>query len=483
MRTFRRAAGPLSGWYKMTAFLLVVFDGLRPDMMRPDVTPNLLRFAAMGTRFAAARSVFPSETRVATSSVSTGCHPRRHGLVANRLPHPLDARRTVDTGQMAACRDLEQEMGAPLLEVPTLAQACAAAGRSFAVLSSGSSGQAFLLNPRADENGQVTLTAHGPQTCSQAGRVLLASLEPPPEGSVDRVVWIAEAFRARMLADPPDASVLWLNEPDTTAHYGGLGSAAQEAALWAADAAFGRIVDDWRAGPQADRLHVMVASDHGHITITGHIDVAASLAGAPELAGCRVLPGSSGGIVVPGGDAGRIAAAAEWLTRQDWIGMVLAADGADLPPGVLGRGAALVDHRRGAPVLFTLRTHANASPAGLPGLTLYDGGLAIGAGTHGGLSRPELASVLMLAGSRIRAAASELPAGIVDIAPTALALLGIGGGEDMDGRVLSEAFVDGEAPPDQPASESWEGSGPGFAQVLGRTRLGRHVWLDAGARR
>jgi hypothetical protein len=467
----------------MTAFLLVVFDGLRPDMMRPDVTPNLLRFTAMGTRFAAARSVFPSETRVATASVSTGCHPRRHGLVANRLLHPLDERRTVDTGQWPAIRALEQEMGGPLLEVPTLADICAAAGRSFAVLSSGTSGQAFLLNPRADENGHVTLTAHGPEACSRAGRLLLSGLEPPPAAPVDRVVWIAEAFRTRMLADPADVTVLWLCEPDTTAHYGGLGSAAQEGALWTADAAFGRILDDWRAGPQRERLQVMVASDHGHVTVTGHVDVAAHVAAAPELAGCRVLPGSSGGIVVPGGDAQGIAAAAEWLTRQDWAEMVLASDGADLPPGVLGRGAALVDHRRGAPVLFTLRSFADGSAAGLPGLSLYDGGLAVGAGTHGGLSRPELSTVLVLAGSRVRAGTSELPAGIIDIAPTVLALLGAEGGRDMDGRVLSEAFTDGEAPADAPNLESWEGMGPGFSQVLGRVRMGRHVWLDAGSRR
>ena len=65
-------------------FLLVVFDGLRPDLVRPDTTPNLLRLAAMGTRFARARSVFPSETRVCSATVTTGCLPRRHGLVAKR---------------------------------------------------------------------------------------------------------------------------------------------------------------------------------------------------------------------------------------------------------------------------------------------------------------------------------------------------------------------------------------------------------------
>ena len=84
------------------AFLLVVFDGLRPDMVRADTTPNLLRLAAMGTRFARARSVFPSETRVCSATVATGCMPRRHGLVANRLAHPLDGRVAGPEGRRTA---------------------------------------------------------------------------------------------------------------------------------------------------------------------------------------------------------------------------------------------------------------------------------------------------------------------------------------------------------------------------------------------
>ena len=65
-------------------------------------------------------------------------------------------------------------------------------------------------------------------------------------------------FRTEILPAPPDASVLWLCEPDTSGHYDGLGSAGQLAALRAADAAFGRLMDDWRAGPWAEDLQVMV---------------------------------------------------------------------------------------------------------------------------------------------------------------------------------------------------------------------------------
>lgn len=464
------------------AFLLVVFDGLRPDLIGADTTPNLVRFAAMGTRFARARSVFPSETRVCSASVVTGCQPRRHGLVANRIAHPVRLGHSVDTGHKAHLLALEQEIGAPLLEAPTLGEILAAAGRDFVVLSSGSTGQSHVLNPRAAELGQITLSAHGAQACSPRGAALLAGLAPPPAAPVARAEWIAEVFRTRFLPAPPAATLLWLCEPDTSAHYLGLGSPANLDALRAADAAFGRILDDWQAGPQRERLTIAVASDHGHAGITGHVDVGAALAAA-GYGDCLLMRGNSLGVTVPGGAAARVAKLAGWLTRQDWVGSVFAADRAELPAGVLPRSALLVDHKRTAPVLFTLRTSPGPTAFGLPGGTLYDGDLPGGGGTHGGLSAAELHTVLMLAGAPVvRGGLSSSPAGLPDIAPTVLALLGVEGGATMDGRVLAEAFIGGAAPAIPPAPESWEAIDGAYAQRLARTWLGRQVYLDSAGR-
>ena len=470
-------------------FLLVVFDGLRPDLLRPDTTPNLLRLAAIGTRFARARSVFPSETRVCSATVTTGCMPRRHGLVANRLAHPGDAAiagpagRSVDTGQIANLLELEQELGEPLLDMPSLGARLAAAGRDFAVLSSGTTGQSHVLNPTAAALGQLTLSAHGAQACSPKGAALLATLDPPPADPTGRAEWIAEVFRTRFLPNPPAATILWLCEPDTSGHYAGLGGDANLAALRRVDAAFGRILDDWQAGPMADRLTIMAASDHGHATITGTVNMAPLFAAEPGFAGCRLLPGASGGVVVPGGAAAVISDVAAWLTRQDWIGQVFAADGADLPPGVLQRSAVLVDHRRTAEVLFTLRAGPAPSLLGLPGVTLNDGALPIGGGTHGGLTAAEMSIVMLLAGPHIaRGQLSEWPAGLADIAPTALALLGIDGGAMLDGRVLVEALEPPAKPEAAPAPESWEAAHDTYRQRLSRTRLGRHAYINMAQR-
>jgi phosphonoacetate hydrolase len=207
--------------------------------------------------------------------------------------------------------------------------------------------------------------------------------------------------------------------------------------------------------------------------------VPSALARYREFSDCVVLPG---GIVVPDHSPEKIANVARWLIHQDWCGSVFAPDLIDLPEGVLPRSAVLVDHRRAAPVLFTLRADGRTSAAGLAGTTLYDGALERGAGTHGGLSRAELRTLLLFGGSRVRPGLSEYPAGIVDIAPTVLALLGVGGVETVDGRVLGEAIEGMEPPAAARTSETWEAAAPGYAQRIARLRLGEHVWLDEGGR-
>ena len=60
--------------------VVVVFDGLRPDMVTADLMPHLHAFANQSRWFREARSVFPSMTRVATASIATGAPPAVHGL-------------------------------------------------------------------------------------------------------------------------------------------------------------------------------------------------------------------------------------------------------------------------------------------------------------------------------------------------------------------------------------------------------------------
>src|SRR5690606_24858042 len=65
--------------------VLVVTDGLRRDFISAENTPTLATLKASGTWFASHKSVFPSCTRVVSSSVATGCLPAKHGLAGNSV--------------------------------------------------------------------------------------------------------------------------------------------------------------------------------------------------------------------------------------------------------------------------------------------------------------------------------------------------------------------------------------------------------------
>ena len=85
---------------------------------------------------------------------------------------------------------------------------------------------------------------------------------------------------------------------------------------------------------------------------------------------------------------------------------------------------------------------------GVRGLSAGQGGIAVGAGDHGGISPFEMRNTLIAAGPHFRAGTvSDVPCGIVDIAPTVLHCLGVTPPAEWGGRVLAEALRDGGTPP------------------------------------
>ncbi|MDF0498948.1 alkaline phosphatase family protein [Bradyrhizobium yuanmingense] len=75
--------------------LIVLFDGLRPDLVKPSLTPNLVRLQRRGAVLARQRTVYPSETRIALTSLVTGATPDRHGIVENSYSRPAVADSTL----------------------------------------------------------------------------------------------------------------------------------------------------------------------------------------------------------------------------------------------------------------------------------------------------------------------------------------------------------------------------------------------------
>ena len=426
--------------------ILILLDGLRPDLVCR--MPRLAALAAAGTRFANARSVFPSETRVATSSLVTGCRPVAHGLTANSIfDATLAPDRLLKTSTVADIRLLAVDHASPL-QRRGLGEILAAAGRRFAVVSAGSPGQTFLAHPRAEALGGFRWNVA--DTDGEAAHWLAERLGPAPVAAIPNIPRLQHAVRALTTAVlpelRPDIALLWLPEPDISFHYRGLDAPETRLALAAADAAVGQVLD-WRdAQPDRADIAVLVLSDHGHVSGSLKLDLAAELRRGGFAAAAGLAPGVE--VVVapaaaPGLWLGRPSLApalAAFLAQQPWAGPLLARD-AGLLPGALPLATLDAAHPRSADLVLCFAGEEGPDHYGLPGRAPFDTpDVPEGGGMHGGLHRRELATVLIADGGPFRRGATvEAACDLTDIAPTLLHLLGMPA-TGMDGRVLAEGW-------------------------------------------
>jgi phosphonoacetate hydrolase len=438
--------------------VVVVFDGLRPDMVTPALMPNLHAYATKNLWFAEARSVFPSMTRVATTSIATGAMPATHGIVGNAFYYPEVARDFVLDVSLASDIALaEAALDGPFITAANFADVLAAQDKTMAVVHSGSAGSTYALNPRAAANGHWSFSILG-EAHTRTPHAVQEAIErfgPLPPRNLPRFEEIDYATRVLTeLVLPelnPDVALIWFNEPDTSFHYKFLDSEETRAVMAHVDAAFARILAAISARPDAGEIAVLIASDHGQISSSGEIDIAALLnsAGHPavmaskrDLNGARlaITGGNMGEIRILDGDTERRDAVARWLMQQDFIGMVMTPSDDPVRGAVEGTfSTALVglQHARAPELVYVLRSGLDNDSHGLPGLGLITGSVPVGGGMHGGLNRHELNTVLILGGLAANGPArSAAPVGIIDIAPTILDLLGLSAPASMQGRSL-----------------------------------------------
>ena len=463
----------------MTAqrFVIVfVVDGLRPDAITAEDTPTLLRLRAEGVDFTNSHAVFPTVTRVNAAALSTGTQPGTNGLLGNQMYVPaVDPRRAFDTGDYRNLVRLDQATGGRLLLAGTLAERLHARGLRLAGVSSGSTGSAFLLNPRAPSGVGVLVNgyldpgktvAHPPDV----NGAILARFGPAPvkEAAADRydasVAWTQRVLREYVLPElQPTVVIDWLTEPDHSQHKLGVGSPSAREALRHDDREIARVLvtlDDLGLTASTD---VLVVSDHGFSTNIAGVDVAralidAGLKAAPD-SGDVVLASSGQAVAVhvEGHDGDRIARIARLVQSSDWGGVVFTAGRtAGDPQGAVEGTFSLelihaANRERGADLLFTFPWSSRPNAFGVPGTDLasVSGGAKLYASDHGSMSPWNVRNTCLAWGVDFkRRATVRGPVGNVDVTPTILALLGIAAGDGLDGRVLGEALEGG---PDEEA--------------------------------
>lgn len=427
--------------------LVVVFDALRPEFVKPDLMPNLDAFASGGARYTNSRSTFPSETRVNQSAVTTGCYPRKHGVVANNfVVSGGEGDVVLNTGDDVAFEAALNTMQGPLLGVPTLGQRLAAVGKTYATISAGTSGGGRLINIAASETGSFRFALRRPEAALPPGAedALPQAVGPLPEYTLPALDWIDYAVNCYLgYVEPvvhPDVMLLWLCEPDESFHWRGIGSPDAIETMRNADAAFGRILAHHDEDIAAGRMQVIALSDHGQISVRGEpLGLASKFAEAGfEDPGLNIVVANGGGVWLRDPEPARIGEIVQWLQQQDWCGPVFTRDGL---AGTLTHSHLFIDHPRAADVALALRCDESPNEWDCAGLSLHDSKYPTGCGCHGGLSVFEMHNFLALSGSQFKQALTlDMPAGNVDVMPTLLAVLGLEPPAGIDGRVLTEAL-------------------------------------------
>lgn len=400
-----------------TRVVVVVLDGLRRDFLTEAATPHLFAFRQRASFFPRFRSAFPSATRAVSATFATGTFPARHGLQGNAValmehgalvPH--------DVGRPDFLPHKKAVTGQSLA-VPTLAERLAPFGGAvlFNNVSPGAARahdpdgfgyvyhRAFSVGPGhvpVDDPLRVDLSADGDRTMTER--------------------FVKEIVGARR----PAFAVLWCGEPDNIQHSAPLGSPEHHAVLLQADQNARMVMDSVdRERDAGDNVLLIIASDHGHQTVSGVVDVEAELVAA----GLKAGEGSNDVLALANGTAtlvyldpafeARRGALETYLRSAAWAGQVFAAH----ELSEIGQAP-----QNGLAFAVSMRSDDGLNAYGVPGRSLvakprWGKPDRLGCGQHGGLAAFEQSPVLLIDGPgfgmhEIRQDAVR----IVDLAPTIL---------------------------------------------------------------
>src|SRR5580704_2170663 len=249
--------------------IVLVIDGLRPDLIRTDIMPNLTRLKQEGTWFENAHSVFPTVTRVNSSSISTGTWPSEHGIVSNTMFVEAVSPKPFDTANYLNLVKLAEVSGGRTFPVRTLAESLEGAGIRFVAISSGSTGAAFLLNPQAPFGNGVLINGglvEGTRVAfpDKVNQEILPRFGwQKPDAGIPSLLWTERVLREYVLADlHPGVMIDWMTEPDGSQHQFGVGSPQALAALKADDEQIGLLLATLKE-KGLERTDIIVTADHG----------------------------------------------------------------------------------------------------------------------------------------------------------------------------------------------------------------------------
>jgi arylsulfatase A-like enzyme len=418
--------------------VLVSIDGLMPEAyLDPDrlglAVPNLRALVREGAWARGARSVVPSITFPAHTSMITGMNPSRHGVLSNEIFDP--------DGQLGG----GWNWYASDVKVPTLFDRTRAAGlKSASVTWPATAGAPIDFNlpdmyPVAnlrEARNLLGLARVG------AGADVLAEVLPAPATLIRLRDETRVPIAVRFLKERTDFMAVHFLELDDAQHAYGPRSPQAMAMIERLDLHLGTLFQELRAQGRWEETTVMLVSDHGFAPIEREVRVGALLRtlGLLEVDSLGRLTTWRAFFWPQGGSAAlylhaqaspedrrKLEDAITLLTSNPEYGVARVYRGAEVAAlGGLPGAFAVLDARPG----FAFGRGTDS-----PELVVQKRG-----GTHGHHpARPEARASLIIRGPRVHRNKDLGLVRLVDVAPTVAHVLGLDMG-DVDGRVLYEAF-------------------------------------------
>lgn len=306
-----RGRVPFGAQPKGRIVVLMIWDGLRPDLVNQQDTPNLYALENRGVRFEDHHAVFPTVTMVNAAAFATGGDAGASGIPGNflyfapvidrdkvkadpTLAAKIDTPINLENSANLAALNGPNAFDGQLLGLETIGSQVRGAGGYLAAI--GKRGPTFLFDTQAasgaDANRSNYLLVADDLGVPQAAAAELASAPAMSHGDLASIgardAWFAQIVTERALpaakqataAGHPALVVFWQHNPDLVQHIAGLGTAPAIEALHQCDANLGRIESALSALRIADRTDLIVASDHGFATIRLTLSLADLLVGA-----------------------------------------------------------------------------------------------------------------------------------------------------------------------------------------------------------
>ncbi len=289
-------------------FVLMVWDGLRPDFVSAEWTPNLFAMENEGVRFARHHSVFPTITMVNAATIATGAPPGSTTILGDEvsLVPRLSAHKitpvagdswvnqpvNLENSITLAALNGPKFFNGALLGSESIGQQVRRAGGYLAII--GKKGPAFTFDDSVTGDPAIGapiasgnfIFVSDDLVAPPALKSELAPAPPRPasESAVygARDTYFAQIVTGRALPEAkvaalgghPALVVFWQHNPDVTQHHRGLGTQANLDALKISDANLASIRDAITKLGIADRTDLMVVSDHGFATIRALVPLA-----------------------------------------------------------------------------------------------------------------------------------------------------------------------------------------------------------------